>query len=133
MIAMTALVAAVWIALYVARIGEIRRRKLDPQSIRTSALAAGVFQNVAAADNFRNLFEVPVLFYAICCALAIVGAETPAQIALAWLFVGLRTGHTLIHITYNRVMHRFSVHALSTLVIWIMWALFAVRVLGEKG
>jgi len=132
MIAQTALVAVVWIALYVNRIAEIRRRRLDPQSIRTSALAAGVFQNVAAADNFRNLFEVPVLFYAVCLALAIVGGEAQAQIGLAWLFVALRTTHTLIHITYNRVMHRFTVHALSTIVVWVMWLLFAVSLLGKS-
>jgi hypothetical protein len=27
-------------------------------------------QNVQSADHFRNLFEVPVLFYALCAFLA---------------------------------------------------------------
>lgn len=126
MIAQTALVAFVWIRMYFSRIREFRQRQLNPQSLSTSAQAAGVLTDVAAADNFRNLFEVPVLFYAVCCALAIAGADSVAQVALAWLFVGLRVVHTFIHLTYNRVMHRFAVYVLSTVVVFLMWAQLAV-------
>jgi hypothetical protein len=131
MIAQTALVAAVWVRMYVTRIRELRARRLSPQSLATTAHAAGVLKDVAAADNFRNLFEIPVLFYAICCAVAVAGAESEAQVALAWVFVLLRGIHTLIHVTYNRVMHRFTVYVLSTLVVFAMWGLFAVALLAE--
>lgn len=131
MIAQTALVAVVWIRMYFARIGELRQRNLDPQALSTSAHAAGVLTDVAAADNFRNLFEVPVLFYAVCLALAVAGAESTTQVALAWLFVGLRVIHTLIHVTYNRVVHRFAVYVLSTVVVFAMWALMAVSLITD--
>ncbi len=126
MIAQTALVAFVWIRMYLTRIRELRQRQLNPQSLSTSAQASGLLTDVAAADNFRNLFEVPVLFYAVCCALAIAGAESVTQVALAWLFVGLRIVHTFIHVTYNRVMHRFAAYVLSTVVVFLMWAQLAV-------
>ena len=126
MIAQTALVAFVWIRMYLTRIRELRQRQLNPQSLSTSAQASGVLTDVAAADNFRNLFEVPVLFYAVCCALSIVGAESVTQVALAWLFVGLRIVHTFIHVTYNRVMHRFAAYVLSTVVVFLMWAQLAM-------
>jgi hypothetical protein len=124
-IAQVALTAAVWVALYVARLGEMRRRGIDPQQVATSRLAAGVLDDVAAADNFRNLFEVPVLFYALVPLLVLTHGVTGAERALAWAFVGLRALHSLIHIGYNRVVHRFSAYAASTLCVYAMWLLFA--------
>jgi hypothetical protein len=125
MVAQVALTAVVWVALYVARIGEMNARRIDPQSVRTSRLAAGVLENVAAADNFRNLFEVPVLFFAACLAFAVSARVTPAAVVLAWLYVALRAAHSLIHLGYNRVMHRFTVYAASTLTVFALWILFA--------
>lgn len=126
MIAQVALTAAIWLRLYQTRIPELRRRGIDPQSVSTSRTAASVLEDVAPADNFRNLFEVPVLFYAVCLALAVTGLVTPLQLALAWLFVLSRIAHSVIHVTYNLVMHRFAVYALGTLTVFAMWALFAM-------
>jgi hypothetical protein len=125
MVAQVALTAVVWVALYIARIGEMNARRIHPQSVRTSKLAAGVLENVAAADNFRNLFEVPVLFFAACLAFAVSGRTSAAAVLLAWLYVALRAAHSLIHLSYNRVMHRFTVYAASTLTVFALWALFA--------
>ena len=132
MVALTVLVAVVWVRMYVSRIRETRKRRIDPEAYKTSAQTTGLLADVAAADNFRNLFEVPVLFYAVCCALAIAEAETPVQVFLAWLFVGLRAVHSFIHVTYNRVMHRFVSYVLGTVVVFTMWVLFAIS-LFERG
>ena len=125
LLAQVLLTAAVWVSLYVARLGEMRRRGIDPQQVATSRLATGVLDNVAAADNFRNLFEVPVLFYALVPLLVIAHAVTGAELALAWAFVALRALHSAIHIGYNRVVHRFAAYAASTLCLFAMWGLFA--------
>ena len=114
LVAQVVLVAIVAVRMYVVRVWEIRAQHIDPQSMATSRIAAQAFQNVAAADNFRNLFEIPVLFFAVCAALAITDSVTPLQLVLAWLYVGLRAVHSFIHVTYNRVMHRFSVYVAST-------------------
>lgn len=125
LIAQVALTALVAVRMYVSRISEIRTRRLSPQLFATTRTAGGVFEDIAAADNFRNLFEVPVLFFAVCCALAITDTVTAAQLALAWIFVGLRAIHSVIHVTYNRVLHRFAVYIASTLCVFAMWGLFA--------
>ena len=125
MVAQVALTAAVWVCLYIARLGEMSRRQIDPQSVRTSRHAAGVLENVAAADNFRNLFEVPVLFFAAGCVLLATARTGTAELALAWAFVVLRALHSVIHIGYNRVLHRFAAYALSTLCVFALWALIA--------
>ncbi len=125
-IAQVFLVAVVAARMYAVRIGEMRARGIRPQAVATSWTAAGALENVAAADNFRNLFEGPVLFFAVCLALAIMDMVTPLQLALAWLYVGLRALHSLIHVTYNRVMHRLAVYITSTICVLVMWGGFAV-------
>jgi len=125
LVAQVLLVAIVGARMYARRVAEVRARRINPQALATSRGAAGVLQDVAAADNFRNLFEAPVLFFAVCCALAITDTVTPPQIALAWTYVALRAAHSLVHVTYNRVMHRLAVFIASMGVVFAMWVLFA--------
>jgi len=46
-----------------------------------------------------------------------------AAIALAWAYVALRVVHSLIHITYNHVLHRFLAFASSNFVLLALWIL----------
>jgi hypothetical protein len=125
MLAQVALIALVWVALYRSRLSEMRTRGISPQSIATSRTAA-TLENVAAADNFRNLFEVPVLFFAGCLTVALADVVTPLQLVFAWGFVGFRALHSYIHVTYNRVIHRLTAYVLSTLCAFAMWAHLAM-------
>ena len=129
-IALVALTVIVWVRLYVERIGEMRARRIRPQALSTSRETAQTLQNLNAADNFRNLFEVPVLFYVLCIALAVTQSVTPLTLWGAWIYVALRTAHSFIHLTYNRVMHRFVAYALSTLLLFAMWVGFGIRLLS---
>ncbi len=126
--AMVGLTALVWLKLYADRLGEMRARRIDPQALSTARAAAGKLERTQAADNFRNLFEVPVLFYLLCVALALNGGSTQGFVAAAWAYVGLRALHSLIHVTYNRVTHRFLAYAASTLLLFGMWAAFFAKI-----
>jgi hypothetical protein len=123
---MVGVTALVWFKLYADRLGEMRAKRIDPQALATARAAAGKLERTQAADNFRNLFEVPVLFYVLCIAIAANGGSTPSIVAAAWAYVGLRAVHSLVHVTYNRVVHRFLVYAGSTLLLFGMWAAFLV-------
>jgi hypothetical protein len=80
------------------------------------------------AANFRNQFEVPILFYAVVgFALLTKGADTP-MIALAWLFVLTRIVHAAIHIGPNKVRWRSPAFALGFLVVALMWIKLALHV-----
>ena len=94
--------------------------------VRAQAQAERMLANNSAADNLRNLFEIPVLFFAICLALYVTGFFTPLQESLALGFVMLRTVHSFVHTTYNRVTDRFLAYAVSTLFVFAMWGLFAL-------
>jgi hypothetical protein len=121
-VAMVALTLVVWVRMYRTRIAQMKREHIHPQAVATSTLAAAKLTDSQAADNFRNLFELPVLFY-----LALVVAVQTAQVtwttlALAWGFVVLRIVHSAIHCTYNRVIHRFYVYFFGGISLWALWA-----------
>jgi hypothetical protein len=125
--AMVGVTALVWFKLYADRLTEMRAKRISPQSISTARAAASRLENTNAADNFRNLFEVPVLFYLWCVAVVLTGGSTAGFIMSAWAYVGLRGLHSLIQVTYNRVMHRFLVYAASTLLLFGLWVAFLAR------
>lgn len=124
---MVLLTAAVWVKLYADRLSEMRAKRIPPQKLASARSAAGELVRTAAADNFRNLFEVPVLFYLLCAALAVTGASTPGFVAAAWAYVALRALHSLIHVSYNRVVHRFLAYVASTLLLFGMWIAFFAK------
>ena len=126
--AMVGLTALVWLKLYADRLGEMRARRIDPQQLATVRAAAGKLERTQAADNFRNLFEMPVLFYLLCVALVLNGGSTPGYVAASWGYVALRALHSLIHVTHNRVVHRFLVYVASTLLLLGMWIAFFIKI-----
>lgn len=128
-IAMVALTFLVWLRLYQIRIDEMRRRRIDPQSIAGSSQKALLLEDTRGSDNFRNLFELPVLLYPALVLAFLTEQVTLLTLGLAWAFVVLRFVHSAIHCTYNRVMHRFTVYLLGALVLWALWAVLAAALL----
>ena len=125
-VAMVALTIAVWFRMYLRRVAQMKRERIHPQAVATSLQAAARLSDCEAADNFRNLFELPVLFY-----LALVVAATTAQVnvwtlLLAWLFVALRVVHSAIHCTYNKVLHRFYSYFFGGMALWTLWVVLAI-------
>jgi hypothetical protein len=125
--ALVLLTGFVWLRLGSDRLGEMRSRRIHPQQVATSKQMNETMQNVQSADHFRNLFEVPVMFYALCAFLAITKLTTLLLLACAWGYVVLRAAHTYVHLTSNKVVRRFQVFVASTIVLYVMWGIFAVR------
>lgn len=128
---MVGITAAVWLRLYFERIGEMRARGIQPQAISTARQSAKILHNVNAADNFQNLFEVPVLFYVLCALALASHAVSPFLLVGAWAFVVLRGLHSFVHCTYNHVLQRFMLYMLSTLILFAMWGAFALNLLNN--
>ncbi len=77
--------------------------------------------------NYMNLLELPMLFYVASLMYFVVGKVDGVTLAVAWTYVALRAVHSLIHVTYNHVMHRLVAFALSNFVLMAFWLLFFVR------
>jgi hypothetical protein len=74
--------------------------------------------------NYMNLLEMPILFYVVCILLYVSHRVDQRFLTLAWVYVGLRVLHSLVHLTYNKVTHRLTLFALSNVVVATMWASF---------
>ena len=129
-LAMVALTFAVWWRMYFARVGQMKRERIHPQKVATSAQSAALLTDSRAADNFRNLFELPVLFYLALVVADRLDMVDGISVALAWAFVFLRAVHSVIHVTYNRVMHRFAAYVAGGMVLWLLWGYLAIGLLS---
>jgi hypothetical protein len=115
-----ALTVLVWIYLYAKRIpfiqslgdvdlsvpGELAR--LSPPSVSNPS------------DNLSNLFEMPVLFYALCLYLFATSQVDAGHVAAAWTFAGFRVLHSAVHCTFNHVLSRFWLYFVSCLALLTM-------------
>jgi hypothetical protein len=52
-----------------------------------------------------------------------------AGLALAWAYVACRALHSLIHLTYNNVLHRLAAFAASNVVLLVIWIRLVLAVL----
>lgn len=70
--------------------------------------------------NFMNLLEVPVLFYVTGFMAFLTGQVDELVMGLAWTYVALRLGHSVVHLSYNNVLHRLVLFAVSNVVVSVM-------------
>lgn len=124
LVAMMVLTFVVWVFMYARRLGYMVRHGIDPQEVDTpQKMALRLPESVEApSNNLKNLFELPVLFYVVCLTLLHLGWVSPTDVTAAWLFVGLRAAHSVVHCTVNIVKVRFVFYLLSSLVLWFMLA-----------
>jgi hypothetical protein len=128
-LAMVALIFVVLTVMFHRRVAQMKRDRIHPQQVATSQQAAARYTDIAPADNFRNLFEMPVLFYFALVVAAITGQTGPLVLGLAWAYVAARIVHSVIHCTYNRVMHRFRAFAASVFALLALWCVLGYGLL----
>ena len=75
------------------------------------------------ANNIRNQFQVPVLFFVLVLALHSLGAVDIYALVFAWIFVATRVMHSYIHIGSNFVPARTRVFKLSVVCVVVLTAL----------
>ena len=84
-----------------------------------------------ASDNFKNQFEVPVLFYALCFFFIVSGGTTQLIVIAAWVFVIFRIIHALIQLTKNIIFpYRFLAFLISVLALTLMLIVAFIQVLN---
>jgi hypothetical protein len=122
LLAMVFLTFIVWIYLFALRIPEIKLKKIDPDDLRDRAEAHKLLTTSAAAsNNLKNLFEMPILFYVAAMLAVLLLIQDALLVRLAWGFVIMRVIHSVVHCSYNRVMHRFIAYFISCLFLLLLW------------
>jgi hypothetical protein len=131
-VALMAWTFVMWTWMYATRIPAMNRLKVDPDSLardpeaRLDKLLPPQVQ--WKAHNYNHLHEAPTVFYAVAIVLAIVGQGDGLNARLGWAYVALRVVHSLIQATVNKVLVRFVVFALSSLVLLALVVQAAVAV-----
>ena len=119
---MLLLTFVVWVYLYVRRLAFIKANRIDAQQLTTPVRGEQLIPEDVSypSYNFRNLFELPVVFYALCLYLYVTQGVDEVYVITAWVFFGLRVLHSLIHSTSNIVMLRFVAYMAGALTLWFM-------------
>lgn len=112
-------------AMTTARINPERLQRKDPEQVARMPINSHF-----PADNFINLFEAPILFYVMCFIVHLTGYNDTLIVNMAWAYVALRAVHSIIQCTYNKVIHRFSIYALSSIVLITMFVRLATAYMG---
>jgi hypothetical protein len=116
------LTLVVWVYMYVRRIAFIQGNRVNSQDLAAPGKLAEISPPEVSnpSDNLKNLFEIPVLFYAIVLYLFATHQVDRAYVGAAWVFVAFRVLHSAVHCTFNLVILRFYLYLISTLAVWFM-------------
>ena len=126
--AQVVLVLFVLVAMGRAKAQSLRVRGQQLDDVALNRAGDWDEQATKTSNNFRNLFEMPVLFFAaIGFALALKVVD-PALVLFAWAFVFARGVQTAIHIGHNRVYPRFLAYLTGVVALIAMWIDLAIRV-----
>ena len=130
LVALMAWTMVMWLWMYATRIPAMSKAHVKPDDARkTGTLDQQLPEQVQwKAHNYNHLHEQPTLFYAVGLVLAIVGQGDGMNALLAWIYVGLRVIHSLVQVTANKVMVRFVLFALSSVVLIALILHAAIRV-----
>ena len=121
LVVLAAWTMVMWVWMYATRIPAMGKAGIDSKGLVGStpdSLDKALPPEVQwKAHNYNHLHEAPTVFYAVAIVLAITGQGDGLNATLGWAYVALRVVHSLIQATVNRVMIRFVLFALSSLVL----------------
>lgn len=111
------------------RVGSIKAGevKMKDISLGQNAWPTAIAQT---SNAYANNLQLPVLFYALVAFAVLTTKDDLVFVIMSWLFVASRYAHAFVHVTSNHVPTRFNMFALGVLILGLMWAIFAVRVLA---
>lgn len=113
----------IWCVMYARRIPAMQKAKINPETAKSpdgdwkGQLPVKV---QAAAHNYNHLMEQPTIFYALMFYIVLTNGETSLMGYLAWAYVILRVLHSLVQVSAGKVMVRFTLFSLATIVLIIM-------------
>jgi hypothetical protein len=112
----------VWVYMYIRRIRFITGSKISPADLAVPGALAQLSPPSVSnpAANLQNLFEIPIIFYALVLYLFVTQRVDPVYVNAAWIFVVFRVLHSAVHCTFNLIILRFYLYLFSTLAVWFI-------------
>ena len=126
-----AFVQVFWVTALAIRMGRARTRAVRSGQVKIKYVALDSSRwpdDVRKlSNNYDNQFQLPVFFFAILPLLIFLVKVDWLQVTLAWVFVGSRILHSLIHTGDNVVLRRFQAFLVGFVAVSTMWGWFALR------
>ncbi|MGE4314225.1 MAG: MAPEG family protein [Pseudobdellovibrionaceae bacterium] len=111
------------------------------RTVRVAAFRNGEVKEIARYDPagwpekarnvqnaYANQFEMPVLFY-VACLLALQFGQTGwLMVVFAWAFVVTRYIHAGVHVTTNKIRHRFPAFLAGVICLIVIWVYLALTI-----
>lgn len=119
----------IWVLMYARRIPAMQNAKIDPDSAKSpdgkwkEELPLSV---QASAHNYNHLLEQPTIFYALMFYITLTAQMSMPIYYAAWAYVVLRVLHSFIQVSSGKVMLRFGLFTLSTLVLFAIVAMILI-------
>ena len=80
-----------------------------------------------AREHFKNMFEIPILFYVLCILSIVTNNYSQIDINIAWGFVISRLLHTIFRIPNKDVIVRFAFFVIGLFFLGIGWTRFIIN------
>jgi hypothetical protein len=110
-----------WFWMYATRIPAMQKAGIDATKMKAKSEMDVLPNEVKRiADNFNHLHEQPTIFFALVVYCHLAGAADGLNIALAWIYVGLRISHSLVQALWNFIPVRFFIFAASSIVMMVI-------------
>ncbi|WP_427450197.1 MAPEG family protein [Litorimonas sp. WD9-15] len=119
----------IWVLMYARRIPAMQKAKIAPETAKSpdGSWKQDLPLSVqASAHNYNHLLEQPTIFYALMFYATFAGQISYHLHYAAWAYVALRVLHSFVQVSAGKVMLRFSLFSLSTLVFFAMVVLVII-------
>jgi len=118
----------IWVLMYSRRLPAMKKASILPDTAKSpdgewkEKLPLSV---QASAHNYNHLLEQPTIFYALMFYAVLAEQMSSHLHYAAWAYVVLRILHSLVQVSAGKVVPRFVIFTLSTLVLMTM-VIFAI-------
>ena len=114
------------------RVRSVRRREIAPNDFKYGESTAVPPAVSIPNRNYMNLLELPMLFYVVSVVLYVTAGTRPLAVSVAWAYVALRVVHSIIHLSYNHVLHRLGAFTLSNVALVSLWVIAGIHVASKS-
>ena len=134
-VALAAWTMVMWLWMYATRLPAISKLPKPTEPGADTGWTGAMLEELLPrqvqwkAHNYNHLHEAPTVFYAVAIVLAIVGQGDGLNAALGWAYVAIRIVHSVFQATVNKVVPRFLIFVLSSLVLMALIVRVTIAVL----
>lgn len=110
-----------------------RRKMIALDDLKMGVASNALSRAGIVNRNYMNLLELPILFYVACLTSYATSHVDSTVLFLAWTYVALRIAHSLVHLSYNKVLHRGALFGASNFVLILIWIRLSLGLFHRAG